>query len=867
VIVSKRSELDKRMNEEFAFHIEQRAKDLEQTGLSRDAALRQARLEFGGTDKYKEKARGVWFVRGWHDFLADVRFGLRVLAKSPAFTLAAVLTLALAIGVNSAVFSAVYGILYRPLPFRNADRVAMIYLHFSPQNNPRGTLSLADFLDIRDSSKSFEKVAAATSGRADLRGGEEPEQVASASVTADFFSVLGLEPLRGRTFRAGEDTGSAPNLVVISESLWERRFHRDESVIGRVIEVNGRPATIIGVVTSSYGVPRGNPELWENVHVAPTRRGPFFYRGIGRLREGVSFEQAQAEMTTLADNLNHGTPRFYRDLQIPIEPLRNALTFAVRPALLMMFGAVLIVMLIAIVNIANLLLSRASVRQPEIAIRTSLGAGRARLVQQMLTESVLLALFGASVGLVLAYWAIHVFKTADLGIPLMYTVQLDWRVVAFTMLLSLMTAIAFGLVPALQASRPQATALRAAMGSGGQRHLGHSFLVIGELALCLVLLVGAGLLLRSFMRLQQVETGATAPETSVLTMQVSPKPIATKDPNAAAAASIAFYRSVVDRLQTMPQLRTVAVSDSVPPQFSAEDDSFNIAGIPWSAKDFPSTSLPRVSAGYFKALGIPVLRGRAFDERDVENSPPVVIISKALAKRYFGDQDPLGHRLKQSGPENDAPFMEIVGVVDDVKYWGLNGNSDMAYYMPYTQNAAPVMHVIVRTDGPAARVAQDVQAAIREVDAEAVVRRVLTLEDLVNESTAQPRFRTTLLGSFAALALLLAAIGTYGVIAYNVTQRTREFGIRLALGSPRSKVLTLVMSHGFRLTAFGLVIGLVASVAVSRVLTAFLFGVAPHDPFATAGAALLLIAVAGFATLLPAIRAVRIDPLQAIRYE
>jgi putative ABC transport system permease protein len=866
VIVPKRSDVDARMNEEFAFHIAARADDLEKTGLSRDEALRQARLEFGGADKHKEAARSVWFLRGWHDLLADVRFGMRVLAKSPAFTIAAVLTLALAIGVNSAVFSAVYGILYRPLPFRAADRVAMIYLHFSPQNNPRGTMSLADFLDIRDSSKSFEKVAAATSGRADLRGGEEPEQVASAGVTADFFSVLGLEPLRGRTFRPGEDTGSSPNLVVISESLWERRFHRDESVIGRAIEVNGRPATIIGVVASSYGVPRGNPELWENLHVAPTRRGPFFYRGIARLRAGVSMEQAEAEMATLANNLNHTTPRFYRDLQIPMEPLRDALTFAVRPALLMMFGAVLIVMLIAIVNIANLLLSRASVRQAEIAIRTSLGASRARLVQQMLTESVLLALLGAAVGLVLAYWAIRLFKAADLGIPLMYTVSLDGRVVAFTILLSLCTAIAFGLVPALQSSRPHAATLRTSMGAG-QRHFGHSFLVVGELALCLVLLVGAGLLLRSFMRLQQVGTGATARDTNVLTMQVSPKPVATKDPNAAAATTIAFYRSVLERLRAMSQLRAVAVSDSVPPQFSAEDDTFTIAGIPWNDKDFPSTSLPRVSAGYFDALGISVLRGRIFDQRDVENSPPVTVISKSLAKRYFGDQDPIGHRLKASGPGDNSPFMEIVGVVDDVKYWGLNGDSPMAYYLPYTQNYAPVMHVIVRTDGPANRVVHDVQAAIREIDREAVVRRVLTLEDLVNESTTQPRFRATLLGSFAALALVLAAIGTYGVIAYTVAQRTREFGIRLALGSPRAKVLALVMSHGFRLIALGLLIGLVASVGVNRVLTAFLFGVAPRDPLATAGAALLLILVAGLATLLPAIRAVRIDPLEAIRYD
>ena len=863
-----RSEVDERINEEFSFHIEQRAADLEREGLSREEAVRKARKEFGPVDRYKEAARGVWFVRAWNDFKADVRFGLRMLGKSPAFTVAAILTLTLAIGVNSAVFSAVYGILYRPLPFFEADRIALIYLHFSPQNNPRGTMSLADFVDVRDSTKSFEQVAVFSGGRADLRGGNaEAEQVASASVSADFFSVLGLSPLRGRTFRAGEDSGSSPNLAIISESLWERRFHNDEGVIGSVIEVNGRPHTVIGVVKSSYGVPRTNAEIWSNLHINPTRRGPFFFRGLGRLRPGVTMEQAQAEMNALGKRIETASPTGYKNLQIPIERLREGLTFAVRPALLMMFGAVLIVMAIATVNIANLLLARASVRQQEIAIRTSLGASRARLAQQMLTESIVLSLLGAMGGLVLAYWLIHLFKTADLNIPLTYGVTLDWRVVAFCVTLSVITAVVFGSVPAISASKPRFTTLRSVSASSLEGRRGHSVLVTAELALCLVLLVGAGLLLRSFMRLQEVSTGATAPERSVLTLQVSPNIAPSQDQDATLRATMRFYQTAVERVSQLPQVRMAAVSDSLPPHLSAEDDTFAIAGIPWTDKDFPSTACPRVSPGYFSALGVPLLRGRLFNERDVENSAPVVIISRSLAQRYFGEQDPIGRRLKQSGPNLGSPYMEIVGVVDDVKYWGLNSDVNNAYYTPFTQNPTDAMYLVVRTDGNAAAAALDVQRAVREIDKEAVIRRVLTLGDLVDESTVQPRLRATLLASFAALALVLGAIGTYGVIAYSVTQRYREFGVRLALGAPRANIFSLVLREGIKLTTIGIVIGLIMSFAVTRTLSSFLFGVSANDIGAVAGAAILLVSVALAATLPPAARAVRIDPMEAIRCE
>src|SRR3954471_7777725 len=541
-----RDRIDADIDAEFRFHLEQRAADLERTGLSPEAAQRQAKLEFGSVNQHKEAARGVWFSRALSDFVADTRFAFRLLLKSPAFTITAVLTLALGIGATTAIFSLVYGVLYRPLPFPDADRIAMIYLHFSPQNNPRGGLSLADFVDVRNQTHSFEKVAAFTRLELNLGGGGYTEPVGGAAVTADFFSVLGTPTVLGRTFRAGEDSGSSPRLIVISEALWRRRFQSDPSVIGRVVELNAESATIVGVVRAPAGIPAGNVEIWQNQRLDPKRRGPFFYRAIGVLRPGVSFSAAQAELNALGSRIEHANPTGYSGLTIPIEPLRDALTYRVRAALLVIFGSVIAVLLIAAVNIANLLLARASARHHEMAVRASLGATRERLLRQMLTESVLLSLVGATAGTLLAYWAIQTFKAANVaGIPLTDQVTLNAPVLAFTLVVSLLTGVLFGLVPAFQSARPDATdPLRlGTRGSGATRatQLRRSALVVSEVALSFILLVAAGLLFRSLLRLQHVDAGFSTPSENVLTMQISPKPQRPGDPNADQRRFSQFY--------------------------------------------------------------------------------------------------------------------------------------------------------------------------------------------------------------------------------------------------------------------------------------------------------------------------------------
>lgn len=685
-----KAQRDREMDEEFRFHIEQRAAELTRTGLSPEAALRKAKQEFGSFDKYKEAGRGVWFWRAWSDAIVDSRFAVRMLLKSPAFTLAAVMTLALGIGATTAIFSLVYGVLYRPLPFPNADRVAMVYMHFSPQNNPRGTMSLADFMDWRSSNRAFEKVAAFSNTRLALSGVGATEQVAGAYVTADFFSVLGMQPVRGRTFLPNEDSPASEKLIVISESFWKRKFNGDESVLGKSVEVNGESATIIGVVAGAFGVPNGDIDVWQNQIVNPKRRGPFFFRGIGLLPAKMTWQAAQADTNAIGQRIERDHQGYYGGLKMPIEPLRTALTFRVKPILLVIFASVLAVLLISAVNITNLLLARASTRRHEMAVRISLGAGRGRLVRQMLTESVLLALLGGAAGVLLAYWIIQTLRVSDVtGLPLTYQVSMNGWVLAFSLVLSILTGLLFGLAPGLQSFQSGVSEqLKSGKGEIGARsrfQFGRSALVVSEVALSFALVVAAGLLYRSLVRLQEVDAGFTAPPQQVLTMQIAPRPVrgGSPDPVADLRRVVHFYQAVMERVQQLPETTSVAVSDSLPPAFSGEDDTFVLAGHPWNEREFPSTNTPKVSPDYFKALGVPIIRGRVFTASDTTDSAPVVVISESLAKKYFPNVDPVGQGLAPSGPGAN-PFAQIVGVVGDVKYWGLNTGNYEAYYLSST---------------------------------------------------------------------------------------------------------------------------------------------------------------------------------------
>ena len=869
----RRSQLDRDMDEELQFHIAARAEALEKAGLPPAEGLRAARVEFGGLERYKEEGRAARNFQVLHDLHADVRYGLRMMRKAPGFTAVAVLTLALGIGANSGMFGIIYGLLYRPLPYPDESRIAAVHLHFSPQNNPRGNLSLADFVDWKNGNTAFEQVAIYGRSRFTLTGEGEAEQVAGAAVTADYFSILGLKPVLGRAFQPGDDSAASPNLVLISESLWHRRFAGVSDPIGRVIEVNNSPATIIGVIRDGFGFPLENIELWQNIHVKVTRRGPFFFQGLGRLRPGATFERAQAETNSIGHNIERAYPGVYTNLSIPVEPLRNSLVGNLRPALFTMLAFVMAVLLIATVNMANLLLARGTTRVREMAVRLSLGAGRRRLVQQLLTESILLSLTGAAAGWLLAFAGIRsfrLFNPADL--PLTYQVRLDGPVLAFTIVISIAAGILFGMVPALQSARgdlqtPLKEGGRSGSGASGHQRM-RSMLVVAEVAVSLVLLVSAGLLLRSFLVLQQVDVGISAPPANILTMVVTPKVTRDpKNPSADSPLTRAFYQRALENLARLPGVQYAAISDSLPPDMESDDDTFSIAGRPWSDQEFPSTTLPRISPDYFRTLGVPLIRGRFFTQNDTAESQPVVIISASLARRYFPNSDPLGQKIQASSPGSGSPYMDIVGVVGDLKYWGMETQAKPAYYVPFTQNLSPTSFLVVRSSKPAATLAPMIEREIHAMDKDAVVRRLLTMEDLLSESVAEPRFRTLLLTGFSALALVLAAVGIYGVIAYSVTQRTQEIGIRMALGAQRVHVLGMVLRHGALLVAIGLGIGLLASLAVAQALSRFLFAIGPNDPLAFTLGVILLACVGLAAALFPALRATRIDPLIALRYE
>ncbi|MBV8201268.1 MAG: ABC transporter permease [Acidobacteria bacterium] len=861
---------------DVASYLELLAEEKMQAGMSPDAARRAARLELGGVEQVKERVRGAR-AGAWLDGLAlDLRYGVRLLARSPGFAAVAVLALALGVGANTAIFSVVDGVLLRPLPYPDAGRLVLVSEHFSRSNFPYGNLCLADYLDWRAGNRAFEDPAVFNRRRFDLTGTGEPEQVGGAAVTAGFFTALRARPLLGRVFRAGEDGPARERLAVISESLWRRRFGGNPGVVGQAVDVDGDRSTIVGVLPSSFQFPRPDSELWTNlVFAPPARRGPFFYRGLARLAPGVTLAQAQAELDAIARRIALQDPRAAR-LSLPLQPLREAIVGDARPALLVLFGAVSLVLLIAAVNVANLLLARATVREREMAVRLGLGAGRARLLRQLLTESGLLALAGGAVGVAMAAAAIALLRAWNPGnLPRIQEVHLDARVLGFTLLVSLGTGLLFGLAPALQSSRADLAAAMKDGGRGGSASAGRrrarAALVVAEVALALPLLAGAALLLRSFALLQRVETGLLAPPARILTLQISPSAAKYRDDK----ISIAFYERLLERVRQLPGVEAAAVADSVPPDREADADTYVIAGRPLARGELnPITSAPTVSADYFRALGIPLRRGRFFDRRDRLGSPPVAIISEAMARRDFAGEDPIGQRLKASGPEvADNPYMEIVGVVGNTKYLGLASALDAAYYRASAQSGGQKQYLVVRAAAPAApavtaaSLAPLLRREVQAIDRDVVVGAVATLQQALWDSVAQPRFRTLLLAAFAAVAVLLAAIGIYGVIAYAVAQRTHEIGVRMALGAGRADVLRLVVRQGANLALAGIGLGLVGALALTRVLAKLLFEVSPTDPLTFLLVPALLGVVALAASFIPARRAAMIEPHVALKYE
>ncbi|HEV8702062.1 MAG TPA: ABC transporter permease [Candidatus Polarisedimenticolia bacterium] len=801
--------------------------------------------------------------------LQDLRFAMRMLVKNPGFTAVAALTLALGIGANTAIFSVVNATLLRPLPYAEPDRLSFVTID-RMEHGRRFTVSKADFLILKEQMQGFETLAAVTADRLNLTGVEEPERVSALWVTADFFSVLGVPPVLGRGFAADEDRPGRPPVAVVSHGLWQRHLAGDPGAIGRAITLNDQTFTVVGVMPKDFTFLRPN-DVWPILQLTPpTKRPPFLYRLVGRLKPGVGEPQLRAELAAMHDRVEAVWPDPQKTgWSFEAEPLKEFITGGARPALLVLWVAVGFVLLIATANVANLLLSRAATREREIAVRTALGAPRRRLVRQLLTESVILAGLGGGLGLMLALWGIDLLSALEPGtLPRMSEVRIDGGVLLFTLLLSLASGVLFGLAPALQVSRARVNQTlkeggRAATETRGRRRL-RGLLVIGQMALALMLLVAAGLMVRSFMRLQRVDPGFD-PE-GLLTVQLSLSQARYPE----AQQKTAFYRRLLERARSLPGVRGASVSDSIPPDRLGILEMFEVEGQPVpTGQSLPMAEEVLIGTDYFRTLGIPLLKGRPPAPQDNADAPPVAWINETMARRYFPDGDAVGKRLHAGGFGPEDPWITVAGVAGDVKYNGLAADRAPTIYVPYEQQPFwdGEMHLAVRSSAEPASLIETVRREVRALDPGLPLASVKTGEQLLAQAVGRPRFQTLLIGIFALAALLLAAVGIYGVISYSATQRTQEIGLRMALGARSRDVILMVVGQGMRLALAGTGLGVMGALGLTWLMRGLLFGVSATDPLTFALIAAILAGVALLASYLPARRASGVDPMIALRSE
>jgi putative ABC transport system permease protein len=805
----------------------------------------------------------------------DLRYGARMLLKTPGFTLIAVMAIALGIGANTAIFSVVNAVLLKPLPHPEPEKVMDIAL-FNPQlEGKRGGLGDADFLAVKERNQSFAHVAAFTSPRNgyNLTGRETPVQVIGSRVTADFFEVLKASPLLGRTFFSDEDKPGSERVVVISYAFWQKYLGGDPQAIEQTISLNNENFTVIGVMPKDFRFARtGTSEFWAILPIAtPQNRPPYYLGVIGRLQNNVTAQQAQTDASLIVGEVSKqfASPGSNEEQgSAVVEPLKKVIVGNSELSLLVLLCAVVFVLLIASVNVANLLLVRATSREREMAIRTALGASRWRLVRQNLTESLLLALIGGAFGLLLSVWGMDLilaFKPDNL--PRLDEVALDSRVLLFTGLITLMSGLIFGLAPAIQSGRAN---LNTALKEGGRndtegfgkRRL-RNLLVVSEFALALMLLVGAGLMIRSFLSLQKVNPGFNP--NNVVTMQVNLPRTKYREP----AQGAAFQQQVLQKIQSLPGVESASLSMALPPNLLIMTNPFTVEGyLPAQGEPLPLAEQLLISPDYFKTLGIKLLDGRVFTEADNQDAPPVIIINKTFAETYYGNENPVGKRLQTGDYNPQSPYEMIIGVVDDVKYIGLQTERKATMYTPFLQNLWwRSMYIAVRTQGEPLSSVAAIRNEIGSVDKDLPLSNIKTMEQLMSESVTESRALTTLFGLFGAVALILASIGIYGVMSYTVTQRRRELGIRMALGAQKNQVLQLVVKQGMKLAVVGVCLGLLASFALTRVMESLLFGVSATDMATFAIVALILTTVALAACFVPALRASRTDPMVALRYE
>jgi predicted permease len=805
-----------------------------------------------------------------------------MLLKSPGFTLVAALSLALGIGANTAIFSVVNAILLRPLSYRDPGRLVMLWERNASRDWNQLPTSFPNFVDVRQGNSVFEDVGAFTDSTFNLTGGDEAERVSALRVSTGLLALLGVEPTKGRIFLQEEGEPGARRVLILSYGLWQRRFGGDPEIIGRTVALNGEPHVVVGVMPRSFRLPPAftatiatsqipfpNADLWvplttDAVPMVYELRGLFM---IGRLKPGITPEQAQAEMNVLASRLEREHPAQNPGFGLNLIPLHRQVAGNVRQALFILLGAVGFVLLIACANVANLLLAKAVGRQKEIAIRTALGAGRRRLIRQLLTESALLGLLGGAVGLLLSFAGVRLLTSfGSASIPRLNEIDIDARVLVFALLVSLLTALIFGLAPALYASKLELTE---ALKEGGRSHSGgarrnrlRNLLVIAEVALALVLSVAAGLMMRSFMRLQNVNPGFNPEKLVTLEIQLPEAGYGEKERQAA------FQQQLLQRIASLPGAQAVATVNYVPFSGNEFNSSFTIEGRPIP----PPAERPRafyrtISPDYFRTMGIALRQGRAFTDADNAQAPGVAIINEAAARRFWPGEDPLGKRIKQGRPESKNPFVSIVGVIASTSHTALDVASQPEIYMAFAQNVGPSFAIVARTSSDLGTFAAAVRREVAGAEKELPVSNLRTMEELIANSFALPRLYALLLTIFAAVALTLAAVGIYGVLSYSVSQRTQEIGVRMALGARERDIYKLVLGQSMLLIAVGLAAGFVLALILTRVLSSLLYEVSATDPLTFALITLVLIGVALLASFLPARRAAKVHPMVALRQE
>jgi putative ABC transport system permease protein len=865
------------IDREMRTHLDLQIEAHIRAGMSPQEAREKARRSFGNLNRAVDAAYDVKGGGFFETLVQDLRYGTRVLLKHKAFTAIAVLTLALGIGANSAIFSVVNELLLRPLPYHDPERIVMLW-EVSPDGRHQNTTSRANFRGWLAQSASYEHMAAFSDQRLTLTGDFEPEEVSGQLALPEIFRVLGVQPILGRTLLPEDAQPNSPRVAVLSHGLWQRRFGGQSNVIGQPVTLNGRQYEIVGVMPRNFQFHikqrsgTGRPaEVWI---VLPMPSGSIeadrgrFLSTVARLKPGVSVEQAGAELRTIEARLSDEVPEFNKNFSAEVLPLREQFFGNVRRPLWLMLGAVGFVLLIACANVANLLLSLATSREKEIALRAALGARRSRIVRQLLTESLLLALLGSVLGLGFAWLGIKALPLiSPRDVVSVQGISLNFSVLLWTLGISILTGIIFGLAPALHISRLN---LNESLKEGGKAESGQAagsrrmrnVLVVSEIALAVVLLASAGLLIRSFIGLQQVDRGFN-PD-NVLSMVVRlPGARYPED-----AQLVQFFNQSMERMRNLPGVRSAGMINFLPLYGGlGSNTAFKISGRPEPQPgQEPNCDVRVVDAGYFQTLGIPVLRGRNFSDVEQREAKRVILINEALARKHFPNEDPIGQRLDVAMFATPT-VTEIVGVVGNVRYDSLIEEAPEAVYFPHPELPYPFMTLVLRTDGDPTAIAPAVQREIRSLDPNQPVSDVRTMDQVMSEAVARSRFNTLLLGLFAGLATLLSAVGIFGVMNYSVALRTREIGLRLAVGAQPRQVLLLILKQGLMLTVVGVGLGLLAAFALTRLLTGLLFGVEAVDATTFATISLLLVLVSLLACYLPARRAMRIDPMLALRYE